>query len=71
MLLSESDIFNENIELSVDFRQTGNGGSKNGNQQIHVIRRSAIIGRALNYVLHHMEDKHSSIRSTFILKETV
>ena len=58
ILLSESDIFTENIELSVEFQDRPEMAvSKNGNQ-IHVIcREAAHYYRALNYVLHHMEDK--------------
>ena len=58
ILLSESDIFIENIELSVEFQDRPEiAVSKNGNQ-IHVIcREAAHYYRALNYVLHHMEDK--------------
>lgn len=58
ILLSESDIFTENIELSVEFQDRPEIAiSKNGNQ-IHVIcREAAHYYRALNYVLHHMEDK--------------
>ena len=58
ILLSESDIFTENIELSVEFQDRPEiAVSKNGNQ-IHVIcREAAHYYRALNYVLHHMEDK--------------
>ena len=58
ILLSESDIYTENIELSVEFQDRPEiAVSKNGNQ-IHVIcREAAHYYRALNYVLHHMEDK--------------
>ena len=58
ILLSESDIYTENIELSVEFQDRPEMAvSKNGNQ-VHVIcREVAHYYRALNYALHHMEDK--------------
>ena len=58
ILLSESDIFTENIELSVEFQDRPEIAVSKNENQIHVIcREAAHYYRALNYVLHHMEDK--------------